>query len=454
MVKIYIPSSYFIERKYVIDTMLGNYLGIRYRIIPIEKEFDYSIKLPNNNTLIIKDYFFSSKINKYGYLTEESIPEKVFFGTNRFITENNIPVIYGKDLETIILTENNSVNKKIICHIDIFASSFYMLTRWEEYVIKERDDHNRFSYHKSLAARNDFLHRPVVNEYTEMLYNMLVFLDIDQIRIKRDFDVFITHDIDLIRYKPKLREFIGDIIKRNSLSAFFNRIWYSLFSNPFNTFSFLMDQCETIGRKSVFYFMAGKRSKFDYDNYLGTRLFFKITNQIKIRNHQIGFHPSFLSYNKKHFFREEKETLENALRLCITEGRQHYLRFEIPTTWRIWNDLGLDYDSSMAYPKKQGFRCGTCYEFKVFDILARKQLSITERPLIAMDTTLVSHQKMTPFEAEETIISLINKVKKYNGCFVFLWHNSSFNIHPWNKYKKVYINTINYLGKVLEMDNN
>ena len=75
--------------------------------------------------------------------------------------------------------------KIIECGIDIFASSFFMLTRWEEYVNKIRDMHNRFPAYASLACKNNFLDRPIVNEYVEMLWNMLKFLGCKQEKKKR-----------------------------------------------------------------------------------------------------------------------------------------------------------------------------------------------------------------------------------------------------------------------------
>jgi len=41
-----------------------------------------------------------------------------------------------------------------------------------------------------------------------------------------------------------------------------------------------------------------------------------------------------------------------------------------------------------------------------------------------------------PIEMEKKIKCLVNQVKKYNGNFVFLWHNSSFNTPQRKKFEK------------------
>jgi len=120
-------------------------------------------------------------------------------------------------------------------------------------------------------------------------------------------------------------------------------------------------------------------------------------------------------------------------------GRAHFLRFEIPTTWQIWEDAKMQWDSSLSYADKEGFRCGVCYEYSVFNILTRKKLDLKEKPLIVMEGSFSTYQpNIKADEMEVKITTLINRVKQYNGDFVFLWHNSSFNTYEWKKYQNIY----------------
>ena len=59
-----------------------------------------------------------------------------------------------------------------------------------------RDSHNRFPLKESFAFKNKFYDTPVVNEYVEILWNMLAYLDCKQERKKRNFNVILTHDVD------------------------------------------------------------------------------------------------------------------------------------------------------------------------------------------------------------------------------------------------------------------
>ncbi len=99
----------------------------------------------------------------------------------------------------------------------------------------------------------------------------------------------------------------------------------------------------------------------------------------------------------------------------------------------------LNWDSTCSYADKEGFRCGVCYEYSVFNILTRKKLNLKEKPLIVMEGSFATYQpNIKPEKMLEKIRQLIDKVKKYNGEFVFLWHNSSFNTNEWERYQKIY----------------
>jgi hypothetical protein len=350
-------------------------------------------------------------------------------------------VIYGND--KISVSE-----KEIICGVDIFASSFFMLTRWEEYVNKNRDDYNRFPAYESLAYKQGFLNRPIVNEYVEMLWNMLKYLGINQDRKKREFKLILTHDVDEImmwkNWRQLLRVVIGDVIKRKDMSLALERIAeYFLIKrgkikDPFDTFDWLMDKSEAIGVKSRFYFMSGGVTNFDNRYKINDKRVIKLIEKIKKRGHIIGFHGSYNSYNDFEQFKKEKELLEKISNQKIVEGRQHYLRFEVPTTWQIWEDNKMKIDSTCGYADREGFRCGTGNEFSVFNILSRKKLKLKERPLIFMDDNRLKGERIYD---KNILISNIEKLKqknfKYNSCTTFLFHQNIFALEEIN-YKEIY----------------
>lgn len=441
-----IPKNNFFERKYIVDTIFNNFLGLEYTLQENEYSQHWEIKLCNGTKLIFEDHFFSKFLNDLEYMKFENIPQGIEYAKNRFTPEEDIPVIYGN-------IKCEVENQKITCGIDIFASCFFMLTRWEEYVNKNRDIHDRFSATQSLAYKENFLDRPVVNEYLEMLWNMLVFLGCEQTRRERHFTFYLTHDVDApLKYtswRSGLKEIIGDVIKRKNPRLAFQHLFQKIKAHlnvkndPFNTFDSLMDIAESCGTKNYFFFMGQGLSK--YDNYYKSNDLFiqKLAQKIKQRKHFIGIHPTYEAYNKSEQFLKEKKELEDNLRTQITFGRHHYLRFEIPTSWQIWEEQNMEWDSTLCYADKEGFRCGVCYEYNTFNFLSRKKLHLKEKPLIAMEVSFTAYQPdINACDMEHKIKVLINTVKKYNGDFVFLWHNSSFNTPQWAQYQHIFTDVL------------
>jgi len=110
-------------------------------------------------------------------------------------------------------------------------------------------------------------------------------------------------------------------------------------------------------------------------------------------------------------------------------GRQHYLRWDALITAKNWEAGKLSYDSTLAYADHVGFRCGVCYEFPLYDLVERRELTVVERPLIVMEGTLLDpvYNAITQKDVMlEEIQSLVDKIKLFHGDFTLLWHNSYF----------------------------
>jgi hypothetical protein len=101
-------------------------------------------------------------------------------------------------------------------------------------------------------------------------------------------------------------------------------------------------------------------------------------------------------------------------------------------SWQIWKDAGLDYDSTLGFADHVGFRCGTYHEFPVFNLSTRSPLRLRERPLVAMDTTLLAPQYMAlrPEQAIEWIERLSSTCRRFGGTFSLLWHNTNL-VQAW-----------------------
>jgi len=418
---IYIPDNNIPEREYVMDFIFHDFLGTDY-VLCEDKGLEYTKICFNNKKLLIKDDLWNTFPKPLGYLHKENLPLPIR-GWNKYCVESDIVILYG---ENIVTNEGDS----IFCGIDIFAAVFFMLTRWEEYIIKERDTHDRFPASESIAFKYDFLHRPIVNEYIEMLWNMMSDLGILIQRKERRFQIIPTHDIDNYRMPNRLWTISKGILKNIyhrrpfELTAYLKAIIF----DPYNTFEFLMKASENVGLKSHFYLMAADAGikKQATCRWVFKHRFHKDVKQISERGHVVGFHPGYFTYTNQEFFHKEKDLLNQVLDEQVTEGRQHYLMMKVPETLRIWDNEGMKIDCTLSYADAEGFRCGTGDDFCYFDFILRKKLKLRERPLILMDGTLLNYRKYSLSESEQRIKYYFEIGRRYRMPITILFHNSIF----------------------------
>lgn len=441
MLTVLIPDNFIPERTYIVNMLAAEFLGLACKVLVRENMRHYEIILCNGNRLIIRDHFFSEFGDGTGYIDEKNIPEKIGYGRNRFTCAGNIPVIFGND-------ELHVGRSTILCGIDIFASSFFMLTRWEEYANSSRDSHHRFPSSASLAGKNGFIHRAVVNEYVELLWNMLLHLGITPARKKREFRTYLTHDVDSpFLYATNspfaaLKQAGGDLLKRRSPGLALNNFnsWARVMSDgmeqdPFNTFDWIMDLSELYGRKSSFLFIADcGQPAYDGNYRIDNRFVRRLMANIHRRGHEIGLHLSYGSVNSPVQTKKEFDKLKT---VCGGEGieqeswtsRQHFLRWETPSTFENLEFAHIDYDSTLSYADAAGFRCGVCYEYPAFNALTRSRLNLRERPLHVMECTVIDERYMGLGAGEEAfalIRSIKDTCRSFNGDFTVLWHNTRF----------------------------
>lgn len=429
MLTVRIPDGFLPERDYIVRTLFEDFLGLAVAVEVDSAIRDYHIILSDQGKLIIEDHFFG-KMSDEIYLDKTNLPATAISKKMKFSPEGELIILFGTDNLVIDATQ-----RTVKCGNDIFAASFFFLTRWEEHVSDKIDKYNRFPDSESILFKNDLHNRPSVNEYVEFIWNMLKFIGYKGERKKKEFEFFPTHDVDHIaRYDTSakfMRALAGDIFLRKNPLYIPVTVKDFMLSNlkirndNYDTFDFLMDHSEKKNLKSNFYFIGLKTKENTATYGIDEPVTRKIIANIQRRGHRMGIHGSYNSFDNQEQFRTEIERLRE-YDPDIAEGRQHYFRFRVPDTWRIWDNCGMKYDSSLGYNLDAGFRCGVCYEYPVFDIIARKRLRVKERPLIFMEVALLGNSisdDILVVKAKQ----YIETVRKYNGTFVFLWHNNSFN---------------------------
>lgn len=413
--------------------LLGELLGLDWQLVTEERS-DYQIELPNGRSIRMADVFFGRHEQ---WLDVRNIPAAVSQMAHPFSAQKDVIGLYGEP----VFKENSD---GLECGLDLWASTFFMLTRWEEFIHPDRDEHGRFPAKTAVSVRANFLHRPVVNEWADLLWDMLKQCGLQAERLTRNYQLHLSCDVDhpLLWWRPmdRWRTVLGSLLRRgNPAEAFY---WIKKIikggNDPYDVYNEWMDMAERHGLQWHYNFLGERPKSSDAWYPLNHPFVLNLMEKITDRGHVVGFHPGYEAFENAAQFNAELASLRRACPAPIESGRQHYLRFASPSTWRQWAaDEGLKWDSSLGYSEAEGFRCGICCEFPVFDFLERKMLPLREKPLIVMDVTLALARGYSPEEALEKMSRLRATVRQHQGEYVLLWHNSSWNTYFWADWQHV-----------------
>lgn len=348
-----------------------------------------------------------------------------------------------------------------VVHYDVLGLVYWMLARVEEIGRTDLDNHGRFPATSSHAYKHGYLGRPVVDEWLDML-GQVIQRQWPALELRKHrFRVELSHDVDRpSRYlfgslSSAMRSAFGDVVLRGDLLSPLRALWLRCSSpdalhpaDPYNSFDWLMDFSEQHNLRSTFYFMAGSSNpQFDAKYEIGHSAIRELLRRIHERGHHIGLHPSYECYRDPEQIRREANALwrvceEESIRQDEWGARMHYLRWSCPETPRALEAAGLSHDSTLGYADHIGFRCGTSFSYPFFDVEGGGALSIPIQPLTVMDCSVYSPQYMklnSINEAEDRLCSVIKGSKTVHGAFSLLWHNSEF---LQKAKKKLYLNAL------------
>lgn len=329
---------------------------------------------------------------------------------------------------------------------DLFAMTFYLLSREEEYQEEApRDKLGRFLAETSLAAREGFLQRPMLDHWVEQLRQQLVDRYPDLPLPAPTYRFTPTYDIDYFwayRQRP-LWHVAGGMFK-----ALFRGNWRQLqrrrrvitgrAPDPFFTFQQLHDWHEQYGLSPRYFVLVSDFRGLDRPNSWKRPAVQEAVHALH-RQALVGLHPSVASNQHPGKLQEEKQRLEKLLGEEVVHSRQHYLCLRFPDTYRSLLQAGFLHDYSMGYHDRPGFRASTSRSFRWYDLEREEETDLRIHPFGLMDVSLKRHLGLSPEAGLGKAREIIGAARRSGGELNTLWHNSSFyELEGWGGWKEVY----------------
>lgn len=395
--------------RYIAGIILGDILGLPWEIITDKRKLG---KHPVIN-------YSGDRIN--GAL--KILPDSLLFETGlmaRELTVNEwrgLPVFFQNASDSDI-------------PFDIFAASFFLVSRYEEYFDCKSDESGRFQPSISLAFKNGFLERPVIELWARELSRCLV-RKFQTLTFKRnEFRSLITFDADEpFAYLGKnifssLGGMLRDLTNNDGHATDRYRIVVKGEKDPFEVFDYISDTIVTNNAEARFFFPVGDHSRFDKNPSWKNEEYRDLIKRLAGK-FETGLHPSYFVSESYRKVISEKERLESVLGKEITISRFHSIRLFFPASYDDLEKAGITEDYSMGYPEEPGFRASIARPFYFYNISEEKQTNLKIFPFQIMDSTLFRLKRLDPESSKATIMKILNETKRAGGTFVSIWHNTS-----------------------------
>ena len=326
---------------------------------------------------------------------------------------------------------------------DIFAASFYLLSRYEEYLPHVKDEHGRFPANESLAYQNHFLEIPVVDFWVKYLKNALQRrfpeLEFKNTPYKQTsiMDVSVAF---AYRKKGVIRTLGATVIDlfRFRLSKILDRylVLLGFRKDPYDFFFRINELHKQYQCEAVFFFLMADYSNYDKNISVINSSFRNLIKSVADYS-IVSLMASYKGFDDITILKKERNRLINTINRPVKRVRQRFNRLSIPDTYRLMVDAGFNEDYTMGYTNEVGFRAGTCSPFYFYDISFEEQIPILINSFCVQYTSLYKFNSVS--KAEEKIFELSQRVQEVNGDLNVVFSNEILQLNERNSWRDLYI---------------
>jgi len=417
-----------------------NTTRLRYIVDFVNKElFEDYLVITTSREIFCKDP--QPKLN---YSDDEISEEEFFIKSTPLLFESGIR---AQEVECFELNYHKAFfQTRGDFPFDIFAASFYLLSRYEEYLPHEKDTYGRYAHSNSLAFREGFLDSPLINIWLQEFKKALIEKFPGLIFRRPSFKFIPTYDIDIAYtylHKGWLRNAGGlfrSLLKGEwSLAGERIRVLSNKKKDPFDAYEWL-DSVHLYCRLRAYYFFLVAKNQNGYDRNI-PRSQPALQNLIRYHGQgdTVGIHPSWQSGEGRQVLEEEVGWLSAIIQKRVAYSRQHYIRFILPQTYRLLQEAGIQKEFSMGYGTINGFRASAASSFYWYDLERDQQTGLLLFPFCFMDANAYYEQKLSAGQALQELMKFYHAVKKVNGMMVTIWHNQFLGSDPrFAGWKEVY----------------
>ena len=375
--------------------------------------------------------------------TRQPLSNELFVRSNELLFEQGL-----SDLDINVQNWENTkgffaAGERSDLPYDIFAASFYLLSRYEEYLPHVKDDYGRFMAKESLAYKNRFLNQPVIDIWAYKLQTVLKerFPDFKfsdrKYRLQPIIDVPMAY---YFRKKGLLRTIGGTFtdIGRFRFRQLYQRylVLMGFKRDPYDTFKWIITKQKQCDFKFTVLFLIGDYSTYDKSISTNKKEFVSLIKSVADYCY-VGIKASYFALEDISIIKKEKLKMEAIINSDLHAVRHSFSKLNLPQSYRNLIELEINQDFTMGYIDTLGFRAGTCTPFQFYDLDYEVQTPLQINPYHCLDFGLLKYASQ--LDKQEHLQKLIDEVKAVNGTFTPVFHNYTFsNQERWKGFRSLF----------------
>ncbi len=379
----------------------------------------YELHLKNQGQTPSENTFF------YGL---ENDSNQIFLNAHPFIFSADNANVNYKTSSFQSFTYPFATQNGGILPFDPFAAIFYFLSQFEEQTdTQPKDIHQRFKVLDSNLA--PYIHFPMVDLICKLLKMKLLDLGIKFGEQQNRYSFTPTFDID-IAFAHRAKSLSRHVLGTTKLGMNFKfkelnerlGVWLGRKKDPYFVFDSMLNLFDEFQIKAIFFALVAKNGKFNNNNSISSPLYQNLLKTLSSK-HDVFLHSSYHSLDNPDLIQSEKLILESVIAKEIKANRQHFLRFSLPNYWKILTQHAITDDYSQGFYDTWGYRCGTSFPHRAFDVKKNEVLPVIVHPFIFMDTALIKQYQNDVMKVHEKMIEIISNSKVEGTPCIGIWHN-------------------------------
>lgn len=391
-----------------------------------------------------KDEFYNYTGTKFSYGIHKEV-EGLYFGAASLLYEDDISKQHLEAIDWNGMKGFYAAKDLGFLPFDPFATSFFMVTRYEEYTAINKDKYHRYLAEESLAYTYNFLDKPIVNLYAIELKKILLSFFPNSVFPSLRFRYNPSFDIDvafLYKHKGIVRSVIAftEDLLRFRYKECIERVLCNLNIklDPNDSYKKQFEVNDKYKLNPLYFILLGDFGGNDKNVPHGNINYRNLIKKIDQR-YESCFHPSFGSTRTEKQLLIEKLRMEDILDKKVYKARQFFNKISMPTYYSRLVEIGITDDYSMGYNNQLGFRAGICVSYPFFNLSKNEVCNLMIHPFCIVDKSFKLHLRIRSSEVIYHSRQIMESVRSVGGDFNVIFHNETLGTRKmWKNWTSIY----------------